>query len=313
MESRLGLQNNIPELIYPFAAQVSPFAADVDEECYRWGERQGIYYLGNARDYRRTRVGWLAAYTSPRGSREGLQLLADWQMWLFAFDDGFCDESEYGHLPDAMIRRVTRFLGILEGARSPGDGPFDIALADVTARLAVCSQGFQRARFLSAVRGYFMAQCWETANRATGDLPQLDEYVYMRRHSGAVRTCTALSDVAGNCAVPAADYDHPEVAELTDVAINIICWANDILSYPKEISRSKIVQSLPTILDSEYGIAKALSMHDREVRRYIKMEKDIRAWAGPQLSWYLDELRFWIAGNLEWSLSSGRYRSEEAP
>jgi len=46
----------LPRLGYPFGWQVSPFAAEVDEACYRWGERMGIYHLGDPQEYRRTQV-----------------------------------------------------------------------------------------------------------------------------------------------------------------------------------------------------------------------------------------------------------------
>lgn len=302
----------LPNLQYPFPSDVSRFAADVDEECYRWGEKMGIYHLGDPADYRSIQVGWLAAYTCPRGTREGLQLLADWQMWLFAFDDGFCDESEHGRRPDAMVRRVTEFLGILEGACPASEDPFDQGLADVTGRLADRAEGFQQARFVAAVRGYFMAQCWEAANRAAGSVPSFPEYAYMRRHSGAVRTCTAISDVAGGFALSAREYDHPDVVAATDAAINIACWANDILSYPKETRRSQVVHSLPVVLGAEQGMAKAAKAHDSEVTRYLDKEQRIRGWAGPQLQRYLDDLRFWITGNLAWSKNSGRYQNQES-
>jgi hypothetical protein len=305
----------LPALEYPFDWAVNPFAAQVDEACFLWGERMGIYHLGDPRDYRGTRVGRLAAYTCPHGTREGLRLLADWQMWLFAFDDGFCDESEHGSRPAAMARRVTGFLGVLEGARPPDGDPFDHALADVLARLSRCASGFQLARFTSAVRGYFLAQCWEATNRAEGTPPSLAEYVHMRRHSGAVPTCTALIDVAGGFELPAEQYDHPELVALTDMAVNVACWANDILSYPKEAQRSHIVHSLPAVLahqhdlDTEAAIAEVARMHDDEVRRYLLAEERVRAHADPLTHRYLDDLRFWMSGNLQWSHHTGRYQT----
>jgi hypothetical protein len=304
----------LPALGYPFASQVSPFASEVDEACYLWGESMGIFCLGDAREYRRTQVGWLAAYTCPLGTREGLQLLADWQMWLFAFDDGYCDESDHGARSDAMVQRVVGLLGVLEGEAQPSaSDPFSVALGDLSARLAGCARGFQRSRFACAVRGYFLALCWEAVNRSAGAPPRLDEYTRMRRHSGAVRTCTALADVACGYELPAAVYDQPEVVALTDMAVNVACWANDILSYPKEALRNRAVHSLPAVLGHERNLDAAQSldmtaqMHDREVARYLESEQRVRVWAGPALHRYLDDLRFWMAGNLRWSHSTGRY------
>jgi len=41
------------------------------------------------------------------------------------------------------------------------------------------------------------------------------------------------------------EFSDPSVVSLAERATNIACWANDILSYPKEVARSRIVQSLP--------------------------------------------------------------------
>ncbi|MEU3755772.1 hypothetical protein AB0H17_23860 [Streptomyces olivoreticuli] len=331
----------LPRLEYPFESLVSPLADEVDAECFRWGLEQRIFHLGDPEEYRGTRVGWLAARTAPCATREGLQLLADWQMWLFAFDDGFCDESEFGARPATMIRRVVDFAGVLESgggeyhaAHSAGElldvenglggclgraveSPFRAALADLAVRLRPCAQGYQWARFVSAVQGYFMAQCWEAANRsatgAGGAPPPPTEYVRLRRHSGAVRTCIALTDVADGFALPAEDYDDPEVVAVTDMAVDVACWANDIMSYPKEVARSQIVHSLPAVLghwrglDPQQALQDAARMHDEQVRRYLAAERTVRARASEPLYRYLDGLRFWMSGNLSWSLETARY------
>src|SRR5437879_12198349 len=106
----------LPRLDYPFEAAVSPYAEEVDERTFQWGSTDGIFDRsgGGAERYRGTRVGWLAGRTSPRSSPAGLQLLADWQTWLFAFDDSFCDESATGERPEVLIQAMTRYLGVIE-------------------------------------------------------------------------------------------------------------------------------------------------------------------------------------------------------
>ncbi|MFE3073565.1 hypothetical protein [Streptomyces sp. NPDC059247] len=296
--------------------------------------RQGIFCLGDAVEFRDIRVGLLAASTAPRATERGLRLLADWQLWLFAFDDGFCDESEDGARPEAMTRRVAGLLGALDGSpaapppgetlqqRAPASGEtaeelFRRALGELSGRLERCTLGLQRARFHAAVQGYFFAQCWEAALRAEaghgGAPPHPAEYVRMRRHSGAVRTCIALSDVADGYVLPAEDYDDPQVVALTDLAVDVACWANDIVSYPKEVARSRIVHSLPAALghwgrmDPQEALDEAGRMHDRQVERYLAAEKPVRARAAEPLLRYLDNLRSWMSGNVSWSRETGRY------
>jgi hypothetical protein len=105
---------------------------------------------------------------------------------------------------------------------------------------------------------------------------------------------------------------------LAQQSTNIACWANDILSYPKEVARSRSVHSLPPILSAQYGIDmpealhRAGQMHDHAVRQYLEQEAAARAHAGPQLHRYLDDLRFWMTGNLDWSLETRRYNAVDA-
>ena len=53
-------------------------------------------------------------------------------------------------------------------------------------------------------------------------------------------------------------------------------------------------------------------MHDREVARYIAAEGAVREHASAQLHRYLDDLRFWMRGNLDWSIESERYTAPAA-
>jgi hypothetical protein len=47
---------------------------EVDEQCFRWGERFGIYVLGDPEDYRRTEAG---CHGWPAGSDRFAAVLAD--------------------------------------------------------------------------------------------------------------------------------------------------------------------------------------------------------------------------------------------
>lgn len=297
----------------PFAVDVSDLADQVDRSCVQWGEQFRIYPPELYDRYRKIKVGLLAACTCPRGTLPGLRLLADWQMFLFSFDDAFCDESDVGADPALLLQRATQFMRILELREPPADDPLCRALADLRDRLRGLASDMQYARFIATVRAYLLALCWEATHRASRTLPTIDEYVYMRRESGAVRTCTALTDVAGGFQLDAGTYHDSAVTAVTDMALNVTCWANDILSYSKEARQSTTVCSLPVLiarhqdLEIVAGLAVAANMHDQETTRYVEAEATLRAQASPDLHRYLDDLRHWMSGNLHWSCRSGRY------
>jgi terpene synthase-like protein len=307
---------SVPELACPFDDEISSHADDIDQQAVKWARRFELP-KDSAEDARlsETKVGRLAARTAPHASVEALRLLADWQMWLFLFDDQFSDESATGADLQRLSQVVTAFMLVLDNKadNSYRLGPFTRALGDLIERLTGLATAPQAFRFITAVRGYFLAQFWEAGHRADDRPAGLAEYSAMRRHSGAVPTCMALIDVADGFELSGSDFWHPEVRQISDIAVNVTCWANDILSFPKEAERSLKVHSLPAVLAAELGlsmpeaITAAAAMHDAEVSRYLDAEARIRNWAGSELSGYLNGLRSWMAGNLHWSLETGRY------
>jgi Terpene synthase family 2, C-terminal metal binding len=306
----------LPALDCPFGSEISPHADQVDRSVIDWARRFGLLTeQAEISRFQQARVGRLAARTSPGSGREALNLLADWQLWLFIFDDHYCDESETGVHPVQLGRVITSFVRVLD---SPGDpsaraDPLTTALGDLVDRLAEAATGPQIFRFMSAVRGYFLAQFWEAGHRADDRPASLAEYQVMRRHSGAVPTCMALIDVAGGFELTDEEFCRRDVRLLTDIAVNVTCWANDILSHPKEARRNLKVHSLPSVLarERQVSVGEALSvaaaMHDAEVARYLETEPALRREGGPLLRRYLDGLRNWMGGNFHWSMETGRY------
>lgn len=310
---------SVPELLCPFEEEISSHADEIDAHVVRWACRFDL--AEDASEYDRlgsTKVGRLAARTTPRGSLTALKLLADWQMWLFLFDDRYSDESADGADLGQLSRLVTGFMLVLDNGdeREYRVDPFTRALGDLVDRLLAAATSLQSFRFITAVRGYFLAQFWEAAHRADDAPAGLAEYVAMRRHSGAVPTCMALIDFASGFELSAREFWRPDIRTVSDIAVNVTCWANDILSFPKESERSLKVHSLPAVLAFERqlpvqeAVELAAAMHDAEVVRFLEIEEPIRRDAGPELVRYLDGLRSWMAGNFHWSLETGRYHVE---
>ncbi|RMI44920.1 hypothetical protein EBO15_11640 [Actinomadura harenae] len=243
-----------------------------------------------------------------------MQLHADWQMWLFAFDDVRSEESEAGMHPGLMARTLASYLRILQDPTTqvPEDDAFTAALRDLRHRLEAVASQAQVDRFVTSVLGYWFAQVWEAANRADAAWPTVEEYAAMRVHTGAVPTCLALIDVVGGFELDAAELARHDVKALTTKAVNVVCWANDIHSYEKEAARSNHPVNLPALLHRRDGggiqeaIDLAARMHDDEVTAYRDLRH--RTAAGKKLERYLDGLQSWMRGNLTWSLSTGRYQ-----
>ena len=307
----------LPPLHCPYPAALHPGAGAAETAALAWADRFGLAADRTVRDrFARTRAGRLAGRTSPHATPAGLQACADWQTWLFLFDDACCDESDLGRSPARTAELGAMVFRVLESGRRDPAGPhrpFLDAFAELCERLRGLSSAGQFARFAAAVSGFLIALGWEAVHRETGAAAGLAEYTDLRRHSGGVPTCLALIEIADGFRLPQAAREDPDLVELEVMVADIICWGNDVLSFPTERQRSVDVLSLPVILarDSGLGVESALKeaamWHDDRMREFALAERRLRARADEPLSRYVDGLCHWVSGNLAWSYETGRY------
>ena len=309
----------LPPLRCPFPEAMHRHVAVAESSTLAWADRFGLTADPAVRcRLRATRSARLAGRVGPRATLQGLLLNSDWMTWLFLFDDGFCDESETGSCPAAVSGLAAQVLTVVETGDAPPRAteqvrPFLAALADLRARLARLATPGQLARFTAEVTGYLLALTWEAAHRETAAPADLTEYRVMRRRSGAVPTCLALIEVINGFELPDRLRGPVAFAEANDAVADITSWANDILSYPKELQRSTHVLSLPAVLAHQRGLSaaqalgEAARLHDARVFAYQELEAALRAQQEPLVRRYLADLRSWIAGNLAWSYETGRY------
>ncbi|HET9171657.1 MAG TPA: hypothetical protein VFN97_19610 [Actinospica sp.] len=305
----------VPRLAVPFGTDLHPATETARVATERWARDCGL----TARPELRARLhatapARLAGRVAPYATLDGLLLSSAWAAWLFLFDDEYCDESDIGSDPAAITEVTVWLLSALEtGESDPGD-VFGGALADLGVRLRKLTGPVQWGRFVQAVTAYFYALVWEASCRRHGTLAPLGEYVRMRRHSGAVATCLALIETINGFELDDRAWYDPSVRAASDAVADIICWSNDIVSYRKEESQAADVLSLPTVLARQNGLTeqqaldRCAAMLDRRIAEYYAYERPLLASGNPGLIRFASDLRHWIAGNLEWSYETGRYR-----
>jgi hypothetical protein len=317
----MGTKYYIPKLYCPFPDKVHPRVSEVEKHVVEWMIRHNIV-VGPVEQERfaSSKIAWLAARTAPCASDDFLEILADWMMWLFAFDDAYSEESDAGRRTGNLMNIFVEFLRVLDDPLNipEVDTPFVASLRDLRLRLASQTTAVQLRRFIGTVQAYFFAQVWEAEGRAGGTWPTVENYLSMRVDSGAVPTCIALADAADGFILSEEDLARDDIRSLTRMAVNVTCWANDIYSYRKEVERSTEAYNLPVLLMRSHGhdLQEALNltaaMHDGEVRKFLHLEAEILSDASEELSRYVASLRSWMRGNLTWSTSTGRY-NEGAP
>ncbi|MBP2478932.1 hypothetical protein JOF53_007804 [Crossiella equi] len=300
---------------------MSKYSAEVDDASFEWLLRFGLVHDPRTLDrLRRQRSGDLAARTNPEAGRDQLQILSDWYMWLFAFDDSFSEDGSDSACPAAMALAMGQLSRSLDcGYRPTGPvRPYADALCDIRDRIAAYGSPSLLDRWTHTVHNYFLAQVWEAGNRERGSFAGLDEYVVMRRHAGATYTCLAIIEMASGLEMPAEIALSPAMRRVNDITANLVSWDNDLFSHAKEKvadhGRHNLIEVIaqqerrtPSAVHS-----RCLDLRNEEMREFLLLTESLSRGGDPATQDYLRKLGLWLRGHIEWSAASSRFEVETA-
>ncbi|MBK8239646.1 MAG: hypothetical protein IPK74_29335 [Deltaproteobacteria bacterium] len=304
-------------LFVPFVSRINPAVDEADARSVEWALVAGLVNPVGVARLRAARFAWLSSRAYPTAPVEGLVLVSRWNLWLFAHDDA-CDAAAIGRDPAAMSRLYARLVPVLRGGPvDAADPPLAVALHDLVAGIFAVARPAWQARFAAAVETYFEGCLWEARNRAARRTPGLQEYIHMRRAAGAVQTAIELIEVCEELVLDDEMLDHLDVSALAVMCNDVVCWTNDLASLPKEIAEGN-VHNLVVVLQHErcrgnwaHAVALAQQQLDARVREFIALADNLPCFGAPrdaELARYVENLRAWMRGNLDWAMESGRYR-----
>lgn len=308
-----GRPLRIPSLTCPFPSAVNPHVDEVDNDTLAWLCASGMIADDDQLErFRLARYGWLGARTYPYASRELCQLVTDWCVWLFAFDDAYCESDRRAAEIARTLPQLYTVVEDLDGDE-PVENVFARALLDIKARITAHGTPDQLDRWRTMTKDYLFAQVWEAANREDDVVPTIDDYIFMRRRTGAMLTVFALIDVAAEVRLTSEEWRHPAVHALTEHANDVVVWDNDLISYAKERSEVNIRNNLVSVLVGHTGctIQEAMDrigvMRDEAIASMVALRPVTDALGSPAVSAYVRGLEYWISGSVDYSLTSSRY------
>jgi hypothetical protein len=302
----------------PFPARRHDATDQVAQESTDWALGHGLITNGHRlRRLRGADAAGLAGRACPEGPVDRLRLLTDLVSWLFVMDDA-CDEDGLGDAPTRLAPTVAALLDVLDRHGAPAGGPaaagpLGDALADLCRRVRAAGTPAVLLRFVSEVREYLLALLWEAANREHGRVPELAEYVQMRRHTGAVHPSFTLTELAAG-QPGAADRTAPTLVALDLLAADLVCWCNDVFSYGKEAATQPDGHNLVAVIaagspggDESSALRAAADRFNEALAAYLATEAALLATGDDGLRPAVTARRNWIRATYDWSLRAARY------
>jgi 5-epi-alpha-selinene synthase len=314
----------LPQLYCPFPSAVNTHIDCLNKHTVEWVHQFNLIIRSKAqqKQFEASEFGYLAACIYPYAEYEQLEILCDWNIWLFFLDDQF-DETALGREPESISDYNTRLIELLRLSYPlVGTDPLFQALFEIKQR--ILNQSVDASLFERFVRKFetsLLASIWEARNRQEMVHPDIDTYIEWRSNTSGIFAIFALIATLLPIGLTVETLDSPEVEELSCLANLVISFANDIASFDKE-QRAGDVHNLVLAIaherqcSLEEGLKEAVVIHDTYVKAFVELEdRLIKEQADENqrraISGYAGALKDWMCGNLEWQWVTGRYQPTE--
>ncbi|MFF4532296.1 family 2 encapsulin nanocompartment cargo protein terpene cyclase [Streptomyces sp. NPDC001407] len=325
----------LPAFYMPYPARLNPHLEGARVHSKAWArgmrmiEGSGIW---DESDFDSHDYALLCAYTHPDASGPELDLITDWYVWVFFFDDHFLDIFKRTHdMPGAKayLDRLPAFMPIHPGdATETPTNQVEAGLADLWARTVPVMSEDWRRRFKESTRHLLEESLWELSNINEGRVSNPVEYIEMRRKVGGAPWSAHLVEHAAGAEVPAVVAASRPMRVLKDTFADGVHLRNDIFSYQRETQDEGELANAILVLEKFLGCdtqEAADAVNDLLTSRLQQFEHTALTEVGPLLlehglgpkAWadvfaYVKGLQDWQSGGHEWHMRSSRYMNKTA-
>ncbi|MDQ1013116.1 hypothetical protein QFZ82_007601 [Streptomyces sp. V4I23] len=311
----------IPPTYAPIPSAIHPSHAAIDARTAAWADQ---FNLGS-QEWRSRLVtqdiGVFASRILPEGEEEVVALLSDFVIWLFAVDDGYCEEGDLGDKPYELAAVLHRLLRIAQNPQAPmlTDDPLAEGLRDLTLRVSRWGTALQAGRWVDTLREYFFAVVWEAEQRAANRVPTLNDYALMRLYDGATSVVQPFLEMGQGFELQPHERDSKALRAAAEMTSFITTWDNDIYSHHKESRGTGYYLNVVRVLMHEYDLSPeaaltmAVAQRDRVMCLFLSLRAKLEDQGSPQMRQYLRGLSSFIRATQDWSISSLRYTTPDDP
>ncbi|MET9626807.1 germacradienol/geosmin synthase [Lentzea sp. NPDC006480] len=329
----------LPEFYTPYPARLNPNLERARVHTRAWAHEMDMIdvpqhgtVIWTGDDLESHDYALLCAYTHPDCDGETLDLITDWYVWVFYFDDHFVEL--YKRNPDvkgaqAYLDRLPLFMPVNGVITEKPTNPVEKGLADLWRRTVPSHSLDWRERFADNTKHLLDESMWELHNISAKRLSNPVEYIEMRRKVGGAPWSANLVEHAVGLEVPARIALSRPIGVLRDTFSDAVHLRNDLFSYEREVldegelSNGVLVfekfLDLPTQEAAEAVndlLTSRLHQFEHTALTEVPMLLDEHAVdpvGRAAVLGYTKGLQDWQAGGHEWHLRSSRYMNKAAP
>ncbi|MDS1271285.1 germacradienol/geosmin synthase [Lipingzhangella sp. LS1_29] len=329
----------LPDFYLPYPPRLNPQVERSRQHSLDWARTMGML------DSRTPRGGlvWdedalasmdyalMCGYTHPDCDGPMLDLITDWYVWVFFFDDDFLERFKNSRDLQGARAYLNRLDDIMAADGHPESPPANAAetgLCDLWRRTVPQMSAEWRERFTVSTHNLMIESLWELDNINRERIANPIEYIQMRRRVGGAPWSANLVECAVGVEVPHHLRDIRAVSSLSDTFADAVHLRNDLFSYQREVEEegenSNAVLVFERFFDCTTQEA-ADRVNDLLTSRLVQFE-DIALHEVPglvadhgvppdeqaALAAYVKGLQDWQAGGHEWHARSSRYMNSGA-
>jgi germacradienol/geosmin synthase len=327
-----GQPFQLPDFYMPYPARLNPHLDGARQHSKEWAGVMGFlepaqgHHIWDENDLDRHDYGLLCAYTHPECDGPELNLITDWYVWVFFFDDHFLELfKKTGDAAGAKthLDRLRDFMPV-DGKELPEpENPVERGLADLWPRTVPAMSAAWRQRFSTTTKNLLEESLWELGNIRQGRIANPIEYIEMRRKVGGAPWSANLVEHACAAEVPAEIAATRPLRVLSDTFSDAVHLRNDIFSYQRETEQEGEVNNGVLVLERFLGLdaqQAADAVNDLLTSRMQQFEHTAITELPPlfaehavppagqaAVAGYVKGLADWQSGGHEWHLRSSRY------
>jgi germacradienol/geosmin synthase len=272
----------------------------------------------------------MCAYTHPDCDASTLNLITDWYVWVFFFDDHFLELFKHGRDIEGGRRYLERLEDFMGPPTRPPENPAEAGLTDLWARTVPAMSDGWRERFITSTHNLMVESLWELDNISRHRIANPIEYIEMRRRVGGAPWSANLVEVAIGAEVPTSLAATRPLRVLRDTFSDAVHLRNDLFSYEREVTREGENANAVLVFERFLGVSTSRAadlvgelltsrLQQFEHTAFTELpllfaERGTPPHEQVAVSRYAQALQDWQAGGHEWHARSSRYtKSDKRP